>query len=153
MPRCLTPLLAALLCLAPPLAGQTQVSGIRDLSFGLVMAGVPTTVSPGDPVKSGQFYIRYVIGGRIRARLTLPTALNRVGGGGTLPITFRNGDAFAMETAPGSVPISFNPSGLLNHRLTTSPDLNLWLGGRVTPAAAAPPGSYTAPVVITVVFF
>ena len=153
MPRCVSPLLFAICLLARPLAGQTQVSGVRDLTFGIVVAGVPTTVSPNDPVKSGQFYIRYVTGGRVRVRLTLPATLNRVGGGGTMPISFRNGDAFALGASSGSVPNPFNPSGLLNYRFTGSPDMNIWLGGRVTPGGAIPAGSYTAPVVITAIFF
>jgi hypothetical protein len=153
MPRCLSSLLVAICLLAPPLAGQTQVSGVRDLAFGFVVAGVPTIVSPNDPVKSGQFYLKYVTGGRVRVRLTLPTALNRVGGGGTLPISFRNGDAFVLGTAPGSVPNPFNPGGMLNFRFTGAPDANIWLGGRATPGGAIPAGTYTAPVIITATFF
>jgi len=153
MHRCTWSLLLASSWLAHPLAGQTQVSGIRDLTFGVVVAGVPSTVSPNDPVKSGQFYIRYVRGGKIRLSLTLPSALNQVGGGGTLPISFRNGDAFILETAPGSLPSSFNPKATLNLTLTGSPDVNLFLGGGISPATAAPPGSYTAPVIVTVIFF
>ncbi|MDH4132184.1 MAG: hypothetical protein OEW17_03725 [Gemmatimonadota bacterium] len=153
MPRCVTFLLFTACLLARPLAGQTQVSGVRDLSFGIVIAGVPATVAPGDPVKSGQFYLRYVTGGRARVRLTLPATLNRVGGGGTMPISFRNGDAFVLGTAPGSVPSSFNPGGLLNYRFTGSADANIYLGGRVTPAAATASGNYTAPVVLTATFF
>jgi hypothetical protein len=153
MHRCIWSLLLASSLLAQPIAGQTQVSGIRDLTFGVVVAGVPSTVSPNDPVNSGQFYLRYVRGGKVRISLTLPSALNQVGGGGTLPISFRNADAFVLETAPGSVPNSFNPKATLNLTLTGSPDLNLFLGGSVSPASAAPPGSYTAPVIVTVIFF
>lgn len=153
MPRCATFLMLAAFLLARSLAGQTQVSGVRDLAFGIVIAGVPTTVAPTDPVKSGQFYLRYVTGGRVRVRLTLPTTLNRVGGGGTMPISFRNGDAFILGTAPGSVPNPFNPGGMLNYRFTGSPDANLYLGGRVTPAAATPGGTYSAPVILTATFF
>ena len=153
MPRCLAFLLITTCSFAQPLAGQTQASGIRDLVFGIVIAGVPLAVAPGDPVKSGQFYLKYVTGGRVRVRLTLPGTLNRVGGGGTIPITFQNGDAFVLSTAPGSVPGSFNPRGQLNYRFTGSPDANIYLGGRVTPAAAAASGTYTAPVILTATFF
>lgn len=153
MHRCIWSLLLASSLLGQPLPGQTQVSGIRDLTFGVVVAGVPSIVSPDDPVKSGQFYVRYVRGGKVRITLTLPSALSQVGGGGTLPIGFRNGDAFVLETAPGSAPNSFNPKATLNLTLTGSPDVNLFLGGSVSPTIAAPPGSYTAPVIVTVIFF
>jgi hypothetical protein len=153
MPRCLSPLPFVICFLAQPLAGQTQASGIRDLGFGFVVAGVPMTVSPSDPVKSGQFYVRYVTGGRVQVRLTLPSALNRVGGGGSMPISFRNGDAFALGTAPGSVPSSFNPGAVVNYKFVGAPDMNIWLGGRVTPGGAILPGRYTAPVILTATFF
>lgn len=153
MPRCTSSLLFFVCALAQPLAGQTQVSGVRDLTFGIVVAGVPMTVSPNDPVKSGQFYIRYVIGGRAKVNLTLPATLNRVGGGGSMPVSFQNGDAIALGTAPGSVPNPFNPKANLNYIFTGAPDMNIWLGGGVTPGGAIAPGSYTAPVIITATFF
>ena len=47
MHRCLLPLvLLALIAAASPLAGQSQVTGIRDLAFGVVIRGVQTTVAP-----------------------------------------------------------------------------------------------------------
>jgi hypothetical protein len=154
MPRCL-PLLLLAACSLPHLAlGQTQVSGVRDLDFGAVVAGLTTQVSPSDPVKSGSFYIRYVAGGKIKVTLTIPSTLPRIGGGGSIPVSFRNGDAFVVSTAPGSNPNYFNPNGVsVSFLLAGAPDANVYLGGRVSPAAAAPAGNYSAPVIVTVVFF
>lgn len=152
MRRCLPALILALAS-AAPLAGQTQVTPIRDLNFGVVIRGVQTMVAPSDPVKSGQFYVRYVQNGRVQIRFTLPTTLARVGGGGTLPITFRNHDAIVQGTAGGSAPASFNPNAAYNFRLQTSPDLNVWLGGRVSPTAAQPTGIYRGTVIMNVTFF
>lgn len=146
-------LLLLVLAIAAPLAGQTQVSGLRDLTFGAVIRGVQTTVPPSDPVRSGRFYVRYVLGGRIQVRFTLPTTLARVGGGGTLPITFSNSDGIAQGTAPSSPRVTFNPKATTNFNLTTSPDANFWLGGRVSPAATQATGAYRGTVTMTVVFF
>jgi hypothetical protein len=156
MPRCLPSLFLAVALaavLAAPLAGQAQVTGVRDLNFGVVIRGMQNVVAPSDPVRSGQYYVRYVTGGRVHIRFTLPSQLARVGGGATMPITFRNSDAIAQGTAAGSAPVTFNPNGNHNFNLQTSPDFNVWLGGRVTPAAAQQTGIYRATVIMTVIVF
>lgn len=154
MHRCLLLLAFALLAAAPPLAGQSQVVGVRDLAFGAVIRGVQTIVLPSDPVRSGRFYISYVPGGRVQVRFTLPSSLTRVGGGGAMQITFRNGDGIIQGTAPGSVPESFNPNATSNvYLLNPNPDANIWLGGRVSPTATQAAGSYVGTVVMSVTFF
>lgn len=70
-----------------------------------------------------------------------------------MPITFANNDAMAQGTAPLSVPVFFNPNGATVFIMTTSPDANVWLGGRVIPAAAQAVGSYTNTVIMTVTIF
>jgi hypothetical protein len=149
------PLLAGLLLttiLSHPLAAQ-QVSGIRSLNFGVVIRGVQTTVAPSDPIRSGQFYVRYRIGGRVTLQFTLPTTLPRVGGGGTLPISFATTDAIAKGTAGTSVPVTFNPNTSQTFNLVTSADFNLWLGGRVSPAANQATGNYQGNITLTCTFF
>ncbi len=153
MHRCRRLLLFALFALAPPLTAQSTVTGIRDLAFGVVIRGVATTVSPDDPIRSGRFYIRHVLGRQVQVRFTLPTQLARVGGGGTLAISFRNGDAKAQGTAPSSPPIYFNPKANKKIDLTTSADLFVNLGGQVSPTAAQPAGAYVGTVVLTCTFF
>ena len=143
----------ALLAPARPLAGQIQVTGMRDLNFGAVVRGVQTSVLPTDPIKSGRFYLFYVAGGRIQLRMTLPTVLNRVGGGGTMPVDFKNGDAFIQGTAPGSPPNSINPVANTNFDFGANPDANLWLGGRVLPSGTQAAGAYKGTVVLTVNVF
>jgi hypothetical protein len=152
MYRCYLPFALALLAVVRPLAGQSSVTGVRDLAFGAVIRGVATTVAPTDPVRSGRFYVRHVLNRRVRLSFTLPTQLGRVGGGGTLPIAFGNSDATWTATAPGSVPVTFNPNRRLSVRLRTSADIFVNLGGRVSPAANQPTGAYLGTVVLTVVF-
>jgi hypothetical protein len=153
MRQCRLLLALASLAAATPLEGQITVSGIRDLDFGVVIRGVQTTVAPNDPIRSGRFSLSYVTGGRLRLRLTLPTTLARTGGGGSLPISFRNGDGIIQNTAPGSPPDSFNPGANINVTLTPNPDANVWLGGAVSPSGTQPAGSYQGTIVLTVTAF
>jgi hypothetical protein len=154
MRRCLFPLAVAVIAASQPLMGQVQVIGIRDLAFGAVIRGVQTSVSPSDPIRSGQFYLNYSAGGRVRLRFTLPSTLARVGGGATMPISFKNGDAIIQGTAPGSPASSFNPGAVSNEfLLLPNPDANVWIGGRVSPAAAQASGTYVGTIVLSVTVF
>ena len=138
---------------ASPAGAQLTVQGVRDLDFRVVIQGVATTVPPTDPIRSGQFYFRTpAIGTRVRISFTLPTQLNGPAGA-TMPINFANNGGMARETAPTSVPVFFNPNSSVVFRLTTSPDANVWLGGRVTPALNQQAGTYTNTVVMTVIIF
>ena len=152
MRRCLSLLLFALIA-ALPLRAQSQVTGLRNLAFGPVIRGVPASVAPNDPVRSGRFYVRHRLNRQVRIQFTLPTRLTRVGGGGNLPITFRTTDGIAQGTAPSSVPVVFNPNAAQTFTLVTSADFHVNLGGRVTPAAAQATGNYTGTVTLTVTFF
>lgn len=135
------------------MAGQSGVTGVRDLAFGPVIRGVPNSVSPNDAVRSGRFYVRHIINRQVQVRFTLPTRLTRVGGGGNLPISFGATDAVAKGTAPTSNPLTFNPNNTQTFNLVTSADFFINLGGRVTPAANQAVGAYTGTVTLTCTFF
>ncbi len=152
MRRCVFPLLLALIA-ALPLRAQSQVTGLRNLAFGPVIRGVPASVAPNDPVRSGRFYVRHRLNRQVRIQFTLPTRLTRVGGGGNLPISFGTTDGIAQGTAPSSVPVVFNPNAAQTFTLVTSADFNVNLGGRVTPGAGQATGNYTGTVTLTVTFF
>ena len=127
MHRCLASLaLLALLAAVRPLAGQSTVTAIRNLAFGAVIRGVPSTVLPSDPIKSGRFYVRHIINRQVQVRFTLPTRLNRVAGGTNMPITFT---------------------------LTSSADFFVNIGGRVSPAANQATGAYSGTITLTCTFF
>jgi hypothetical protein len=153
MHRCLVPLALALIAATTPLAGQSQVTGVRNLAFGVVIRGVPSTVAPNDPVKSGRFYVRHQQGRQVQVRFTLPTQLPRVGGGGNLPISFGNMSAIAQGTAPTSVPVTFNPNGARTFNLVTSADFYVNIGGTVSPAANQATGNYQGTITLTCTFF
>jgi hypothetical protein len=138
---------------ASPLVGQSSVTGVRNLDFGVVIRGVQTSVTPNDPVKSGRFYVKHIINHQVQVRFTLPTQLARVAGGANLPISFGTTDAIAKGTAGTSVPVTFNPNTTQTFTLTTSADFYVNLGGRVSPAVGQATGAYSGTVVLTCTFF
>ncbi len=153
MRRILPVVAIVLLGSVQPLAGQSTVTGVRDLAFGAVIRGIPTAVSPNDPIRSGRFYVRHRINRQVQVRFTLPTQLARVGGGGNLPISFSTTDAIAQGTAPTSNPVTFNPNVARTFNLVTSADFFVNLGGRVSPAANQATGNYRGTIVLTCTFY
>lgn len=140
---------AVLALLAGPVWGQTSVSGVRDLAFGALPVGITTTILPTDPVKSGQWNMTSPVGSRVSFRLTLPSQLNGPGGA-TMPVDFRNGDAFVLEVAAGAQPDYFNPGGNVRHRFTRSNQAIIRLGGRATPAPSQRSGAYSNTAILTI---
>jgi hypothetical protein len=150
--RSLSFLALALLGAVTTRAESQTVTGNRNLNFGVVIRGVPNSVLPSDPIRSGRFYVRYQLNRQVQVRLTLPNRLTR-SGGGSLPISFGATDAFAQGTAGSSVPVTFDPRTTQTFTLQTSPDFYINLGGRVAPTAAQATGNYTGNVTLTVTFF
>jgi hypothetical protein len=153
MRPCLLLLVLLLAAAVTPVAGQSTVTGVRDLNFGIVIRGVQTTVAPSDPIKSGRFYVRHRLNRQVQLRFTLPTTLARVAGGATMPITFPASSAIAQGTAGNSVPVTFNPNNTRTFTLVTSADFYINLGGRVSPAAGQATGAYRGTVTLTCTFF
>ena len=85
---------------------------------------------------------------RVRLRLTLPTRLDGPAGA-SLPITFANGDAIRIGTAPNTAPTVFNPKGA-EVFVVVSPTIHVFIGGTVSPAGNQPQGDYTGTIILTV---
>jgi hypothetical protein len=134
-----------------PAAAQVSVAGIRNLAFGPVIIGIPSSVPPSDALRSGQYRFTAPAGSRVRIDFDLPGQLN---GPGTAKLTIKFGktDAVIVGNAPGSVPTALdpNPKANLKYDMGTSTAANVFLGGTVTPAANQAPGSYIATITLTV---
>jgi hypothetical protein len=141
--------LLAALTAAPSAAAQVTVTPIRDLAFGPVIVGIPSTVGPSHPTRSGQFRLTAPVGTRIQMRFTLPNQLNGPAGA-QLPITFTNSDGMYVGSWAGSTPTTFNPKATRNLQFTGGTTYNVFIGGRVTPAANQRQGNYAATITITV---
>ena len=74
------------LAAVPPAAAQLAVTPVRDLEFGSVIVGVPSSVAPSHPTRSGQFRITAPRNTKVQVRLTLPGELAGPAGA-QLPIT------------------------------------------------------------------
>ncbi len=140
---------AALLFAARPVAAQVSVTPIRPLAFGPVIVGVPTTIGPSHPTRSGQFRLVTTLLANVRFRFTLPNRLNGPSGA-TMPITFGNSDAIAIGQGPTSVPVTFDPKVQQTFQIVSSTTIFVFIGGRVTPAANQRQGAYTATITFTV---
>jgi hypothetical protein len=141
-----------MICAAPiPASAQVSIAGTRDLRFGFVAVGVPTIVAATDPVKSGQWTLTAPVGTKVQIRVTTPTQLLRTGGGGTMPVSFLNGDVLVQGSWTGAVPESFNPNATKNFQFTGGTQAFLWLGGRVTPAGNQATGPYANTVICTII--
>ncbi len=143
----------ALAAVPTVVAGQSSVTGVRNLNFGPVIRGVQTTVAPNDAIRSGRFRVQHILNRQVQLRFTLPTNLARVGGGGNLSITFGATDAIAQGTASNSVPVTFNPNNTQTFTLVTSATFFVNLGGRVNPTVNQATGNYAGTVTLTCTFF
>lgn len=145
-----------LLCLLPALAAsrldaQTiSVRGMRGLSFGTVVPGVPSHILRTDPVNSGQFEIQGPFLTFIRLTFTLPTVLNGPSGA-TMPLSFATNDAgYSFNNTIGSQ-TAFDPNQPHQTLIWFGGRSGVFLGGTVSPTAGQRAGNYTATVVLTVV--
>jgi hypothetical protein len=156
---CASPVVAraGVLALAVSLAGATELraqrsaTGVRDLGFGSVLPGVPTTVHPNDVARSGQFQITGEPNDPVEIRFLLPSMLTGPG-------------AATMNVSFGTTSAGFSPSGSITNQEffdpRTSYSTNLsstgrgtgFLGGILTPSGTQPAGSYSGSVTIIVAF-
>lgn len=132
------------------------ITTLRDLNFGTVIKGVPTTVLPID-VNAGEWQVSGSDNAFVIISFTLPTLLTNIQAlpGSTMPITFNATSAIwrraTNNPAGGNI---FNPvSGAVGRfGPPPNPNMYLWLGGTVIPALTAKPGIYQATVVVSLVY-
>ena len=125
--------------------------GRQDLTFGMLLAGVPVTVSRLDAGRAGQFEVRGQRLTEIRIDLTLPPAL--VSGSGTqLPLQFNAGDGGFSPDAAIASSQAFDPRVPLLARLADAGRLYIFLGGTALPGSRQAAGIYAATITLTVAY-
>ena len=145
-----TPLLVlAALLAARPAAAQITVTRIRDLTFGPVIVGVPTSIGPSHPVRSGQYRLTAPLLRNVRFQFTLPTRLDGPSGS-RLTISFGGNDALAIGQGPTSQPVTFDPKVQQTFQIVSSTTIFVFIGGTVTPTATQRVGNYTGTITFTV---
>jgi hypothetical protein len=152
----MVPARGALLVLAVSLASGAELraqvlaaTGVRNLSFGDVLPGVPTTVQPTDPVRSGQFDIVGPSGAAIEISFFLPATLDGPGSA-KMPVAF--GATSAGYAAGGSIgsQAPFDPRVPFRVNLSALGRGSGFIGGALAPSSTQAPGPYRASLNITV---
>lgn len=145
---------ALLVLVAPPSSGQgrpVSAIGQQDLNFGMVIRGVPVTVSRFDAANAGQFEVRGQRDAEVQIVLTLPAHL-AAGAGALLPIEFSSVDGgIATDRTVGGTQ-SFDPNLSVTVVLPTNGKAYVYLGGTVRPGPQQPIGAYSATITLTAAY-
>ena len=148
----LLPLLALLA--TAPLAAQRpiQVEGIKNLAFGLLLAGTPVSVVRTDPVRAGQVNITAQPKSSIIIQISLPVSMSGPAGA-TLPLAFGANDAGYSALGSIGSQVAFDPRNSTVVLTNTSNGRGtLYLGGTASPAFNQQPGTYTGTITVTVAY-
>ena len=153
--------LPLLLAVAPLLAGvadawaQTRAGrplramGVQELRFGTLLAGVPTTVLPTDPLDAGQMEVRGRRFSEVLISLLLPGDL--VGpGGATVPLTFGPGSGGYSPSSTIGSQLAFDPTVPTVFTLPGNGRSTIYLGGTAHPPPQPPPGTYSGSITLSV---
>jgi len=125
----------------------------NNLVFGNIFPGIPKTVSKRIAGAAAEFLISGTAGLELTIDLTLPTFMNDVGN--NMQLVFTETDA-ALDSS--ATPDQYNPSldnidpwHTITYRLGSN-GITLWLGGMAIPKLNQVAGSYSAVIVMTVVY-
>lgn len=147
---------AALLALPATVSGQSttaqidatatvvapiDVQAVADLSFGVVLPGVPTQVLPVD---GGAFTVAGAIDQDVIVDFTLPATL--AAGALTMPVSFDGG------YGAGAPDAALDPTIDSTLNLGATGGWDVFLGGTVTPAPDQAAGDYAGTVTLTVTY-
>jgi hypothetical protein len=133
------------------LSAQVSVTSINDLQFDNVFQGVPKAVSKQTAGKAAEFQVTGNPGTEVTIEFSLPQYMSA--NGFTMQLVFQD-DVCAMDSS--TTPDQSNPDyDNLDPKdpityMIGSGGITVWLGGTLIPRLGQPPGSYSAPIVITV---
>jgi hypothetical protein len=148
-------LVVPLLLLASPLAAQgrpIQVEGLKNLAFGLLLAGTPISVPRTDPVRAGQLSVTAQPKSPIILQVSLPASMSGPAGA-TLPLSFSANDGGFSAEGAIAAQVAFDPR---NSTVVITNSQNgrgtVYLGGTAQPAFNQQPGNYTGVITLTVAY-
>src|SRR5437773_10079304 len=129
------------------------IATLSQLNFGSVPKGVATTVAPNQAA-AGEWQVTGNGNAFVNISFTLPTQLINIQAqpGSTMPIAFNATSALwrrSTNSPAGATP--FNPNVGTVGRIgpPANATMHIWIGGTVTPAAAAKPGIYQGTVIVS----
>lgn len=150
MKRALLFLLGAML-LGLPLPGQGKpltVTGIRGVTFGTVLPGVPRVVLRTDPANSGQYDIKGPKG-NVLLTFVLPVAMTGPLGA-LMPLSFAASDAGYSPTQSIGSQVGFDPQLPFTATLPNNGRGSVFIGATASPAANQRAGAYSATLTLNV---
>jgi hypothetical protein len=147
---------ALVLGMATPATAQAQNGGrqvtafrLQNLGFGTLFVGVPSYVSPADPLHAGQLEVRGEKGAEVRIDLTLPRSMTGPGGA-SLALEFAASDGRYARDLQSGAWLAFDPRVPLVTRTSSNGKLYVALGGTARPTNRQSAGSYSGTVNVTV---
>jgi hypothetical protein len=136
--------------LGPVNRAQGQVTQLSNLAFGTILTGSTSSVSTTSG-KAAEWKAHESLSLSTSVSFSLPTALTRAGGGGSMPVTFCSTCAvYRINTNNPVGGTTFNPASGTSLLLSVASDIYIWLGASVSPPLNQAAGSYSASVVVTV---
>ncbi len=144
--------LAVLMLLGLPLQSQGRpltVTGVRNLTFGTVLPGVPRVVLRTDPANSGEFEIRGPNRGRVLLAFVLPVAMTGPAGA-LMPLTFGASDAGYSQTRTIGSQVGFDPKQPFTADLPANGRAAVFIGATANPVTNQRAGAYRGTLTLTV---
>jgi len=138
--------------LGVPLLAQGKpltVTGVRGVTFGAVLPGMPRVVLRTDPANSGQFDIKGPKGGPVLLSFVLPLSMTGPGGA-LMPIVFGASDAGYSPTQSIGSQVGFDPKQPTTVTFPNNGAASVFVGATANPAANQRAGAYTGTITLTV---
>ena len=134
-----------------PLLAQGKpltVTGIRGVTFGAVLPGVPRVILRTDPANSGQFDIK---GPKGNVLLSFVLPLTMTGpAGAQMPLMFGASDAGYSQTQAIGSQVGFDPKQPFTAAVPNNGRASVFVGATANPATNQRAGAYTATIVLNV---
>ena len=144
--------IAMLLC-ATPLRAQGRpltVTGMRGVTFGAVLPGVPRTVLRTDPANSGQYDLTGPNRSQVLLSFVLPAAMTGPVGA-LMPLTFGASDAGYSQSQTVGSQVGFDPKQPFTATLSNNGRGSVFVGGTANPATNQRAGAYSATLTLNVI--
>jgi hypothetical protein len=137
--------------LGVPLLAQGKpltVTGMRGVTFGAVLPGVPRVVLRTDPANSGEFDIK---GPKGQVLLSFVLPLTMTGPAGALmPLNFGASDAGFSQTQAIGSQVGFDPKQTFTATLSNNGRGSVFVGATANPVTNQRAGPYTATIILNV---
>ena len=136
----------------PLFAADESVTVNNNLTFGTMFPGIPKTVD-----KSSSSAAEFSVGGdaglEVNIDFSLPTYLSS-GSNNMQIIFFTDGCSIDSNATPNQSSPTYddlNPWQIQTYDLGSS-GLTVWIGGKAVPGIRQPAGTYTADIILTVLY-